>query len=119
MGVAGRLGGITRSNGAMKAEYAYDYLGQREQKKVGTYSGGSWGRRVVRKYVRSGWLATELDGDENAVRRWLWGRVGSEAGADPFSGVRKLHDRHLFSPGTTTPPAPVGHLTRARFKAGA
>jgi hypothetical protein len=64
----------TPPDGTQKAEYLYDYLGRRVQKRVWTYAGGSWGAPVVRRFVYAGWrIVLELDGDNQVVRKYTWG----------------------------------------------
>lgn len=62
-------------DGAPKAEYVYDYLGRRVQKKVWTYSGGGWGSTPqIRHYVWDGWrLVLEMDGSGTILRKFTWG----------------------------------------------
>jgi hypothetical protein len=70
--------GTTPAEGAKKVAFAYDYLGRRVEKKVWTYTNGSWPTQpsLVRRFVWSGWLLLmELDGLNNnaVVRRYTWG----------------------------------------------
>ena len=73
----GPTAGTGVPEGAKKAEYAYDYLGRRVQKKVWTYTGGSWSGPVERRYVWSGWLLLmELEDCGTGfqpVRKYTWG----------------------------------------------
>jgi hypothetical protein len=78
--------GAVIADGAQKAEYVYDYLGRRVEKKVWTYAGGSWGTPAVRRFVWSvgvspaNWLLLmELEGSvgvppvNTVLRKYTWG----------------------------------------------
>lgn len=71
---------MTPPAGTRKAEYGYDYLGRRVQKRVWTYAGGSWATPVVRRFVYQGWrIMLELEGGmgvppvNTVLRRYTWG----------------------------------------------
>ncbi len=99
-------------NGSQKAEYMYDYLGRRVQKKVWTRQGSppAWVLTEQRRYVWAGWLLLlELDGAGGMgvppVRKYTWGldlagQMGGVGvapanleGAGGIGGLLAVHDR--------------------------
>jgi RHS repeat-associated protein len=77
--------GGTPQAGDRKAEFGYDYLGRRIEKKVYTYQSNDWTLTEHRKFVWSGWLMLlELDGlsEDAVVRKYTWGLdLAGQAGA--------------------------------------
>ena len=95
----------TQQNGAAQAEHGYDHLGRRVQKKVWTYSGGSWDSPVARKYVWSGWLLLmELDDmaggiGVSPVRKYTWGLdLAGPTGRSPSRSERGLSGADVATP---------------------
>ncbi len=110
---------VRATNGSQKAEYAYDSLGRRVQRKVWTCTDpnttpATWALSEHRKYVWAGWLLLlELDGAGGMgvppVRKYTWGLdlagqngatpsgpsagAGLLEGAGGIGGLLAVHDR--------------------------
>ena len=92
--------------GDKRVEFTYDYMGRRIEKKVFDWVGpdpDDWAATpsLVRRFVWSGWLMLmELDGSNNAVRKYTWGldlagqngSLNSLQGAGGIGGVLAVHD---------------------------
>ena len=92
--------------GDKRVEFAYDYMGRRVEKKAFDWVGpdpDDWATTpsLVRRFVWSGWLMLmELDGSNNAVRKYTWGldlagqngSLNSLAGAGGIGGLLAVHD---------------------------
>ncbi len=110
--IAVEPGAASPLNGSQKAEYNYDYQGRRIQKQVWSRAGGGWGTPVVRRFIWDGWkMLLELDGSDNAVRKYTWGldlagQAGGQGGEQTSGLSAGLEGAGAAGPRHAHPPAP-------------
>jgi len=70
----------TPVDGATKVEYVYDYMSRRAQKKISTYTSGSWSLTASTTYLYDGWnlIAEKTSHPSPVTSFYVWGSICPE-----------------------------------------